>query len=424
MLSCQRGKAFYYTLLLIFFTVALPIYGKTTVAVLPFENKTGKSSLQFLSSTLTAETAAVFSSNKNIALVERERLDAVLKEVELSQTGIFSGDTSSFELLNADFFIAGQYTGSTEDLRVSIRLITTADGEVKSIQNITGNLEQAIAGIKRVSTNFSAIASGAAVGRVTIETIPSGATVVIDGIEYSKTPLVDQTMLAGNYRATLARKGYQVARQSFSVEASQSKNVTVNLIPERKALEFFLSPVASAFILKTDEADYALAYGLLIGSRIQHYMIGFEYSYMSSLDHSYFYKVPYNTYEEKRYYSGHHLGFLGIYNLFEPGMSTIGFGLKASTHFIKDYLGTNGDNREQLLSKALYSVTPLVYFEFLSESMFSGFIRAGYQYGLNSIDRKIKTEAALSGILKEQTSPLSLTGITITLGMKFNFQTE
>ena len=66
-------------------------------------------------------------------------------------------------------------------------------------------------------------------GSMRIHSMPSGATVLVNGTEAGVTPLVIDDLLPGAYAVSIAKSGYQAANQTVTVVAGQEKLLFVSL---------------------------------------------------------------------------------------------------------------------------------------------------------------------------------------------------
>ncbi len=94
---------------------------QTTLAVSRFENLTGKMKYDGWERTFTGLMRVHLGKNEQVLIVERSRMEPLLKEQALSLSGLVDSARSIGHLLGADFII----TGSLE--RENGRLIVTAD---------------------------------------------------------------------------------------------------------------------------------------------------------------------------------------------------------------------------------------------------------------------------------------------------------
>ena len=131
---------------------------KKKLAIAQFENATrfGKRRLgDNITSVLTTELA----KTNRFTLLERERVDKILEQVALSQTGLTEGTLEQIQLLDADFILTGavthyavQTTGSsniftqskkqTAEVKADARLIDTRSGEIILSESGEGKAEK------------------------------------------------------------------------------------------------------------------------------------------------------------------------------------------------------------------------------------------------------------------------------------------
>lgn len=108
----------------------------------------------------TAETArellnAAFSRSNVFALVERENLGSVLKEVELRQSGITAGNAADAQLLSADALLTGKVTRNTEGYQLAARLTDAATGKQYAAVLQVSSQESEAATHRRLDREFA-----------------------------------------------------------------------------------------------------------------------------------------------------------------------------------------------------------------------------------------------------------------------------
>ena len=83
-----------------------------SIAFLEFNNNTGDSKYDYLEKAIPKTLMSELSRSKRLIIVEREKIDKILKEQELGMTGV--ADTSKIgeigKLLAADYIVYGDYT--------------------------------------------------------------------------------------------------------------------------------------------------------------------------------------------------------------------------------------------------------------------------------------------------------------------------
>jgi len=112
-------------IILIFFSFSFlfyrPAYAKPTVAVLWFENRTPDKNLNYLSE-LIPHLLSLSLQEKDINLLEREQVEAPLKEVMLSQSGLVSHQKKieKGKVEVADFIVSGYFTKKAEKIDLTL----------------------------------------------------------------------------------------------------------------------------------------------------------------------------------------------------------------------------------------------------------------------------------------------------------------
>jgi TolB-like protein len=147
--------------------VAAPSAGHTalptTLAVLYFDYGGSDASLEALRKGLAQMLISDLSAVDDLRVVERERLQAILDEQKLAQTGKTDAATAARigKLLGARYLVLGSYFDVMKALRVDARLVDVETGQiVKSVgaagkaddfldleQKLADGLEQALRGV-------------------------------------------------------------------------------------------------------------------------------------------------------------------------------------------------------------------------------------------------------------------------------------
>ncbi len=103
---------------------------KMGVAVLPFETSEGRSEARDL-----GEAAAILINenlvkNPNISVAEREKLQEIVEEIGLSQTGLTTNEIEVGNLLNAEYIITGAVADLGSRFLLAARFIDVETGNV------------------------------------------------------------------------------------------------------------------------------------------------------------------------------------------------------------------------------------------------------------------------------------------------------
>ncbi|MDH5655981.1 MAG: CsgG/HfaB family protein, partial [Spirochaetia bacterium] len=105
---------------------------KHTAAVLTFTSSGG--SIASFDAFVTDEVIRRMSKAKNLQLVERSRLEILLKEQSISESGVLSKNNSSKigKLLSVKNLIMGNYSYKKDSFHVKGRIVDSVSGEVKT----------------------------------------------------------------------------------------------------------------------------------------------------------------------------------------------------------------------------------------------------------------------------------------------------
>jgi TolB-like protein len=118
--------------------------GPATVMVLYFDNDTGDASLAYLGKGLADMMITDLATVPAIQVVERERLEALLKELKLQRTKYFDPRTAQQigKGVGARFAVAGSFTALAPEMRIDVRVIEIASGRVVKTSRAVGKKEQ------------------------------------------------------------------------------------------------------------------------------------------------------------------------------------------------------------------------------------------------------------------------------------------
>lgn len=116
-----------------------------TMAVLPFENNSVTEPEKYapLSKGLSAMlTTDLKNSNTTLQIIEREKIQAILKEIALGQSGSVDQSTAvkAGKLLGAQSIVFGSFMVLGNNVRIDARIINVETGEVLMAEFITGDI--------------------------------------------------------------------------------------------------------------------------------------------------------------------------------------------------------------------------------------------------------------------------------------------
>ena len=111
-----------------------------TVAISYFDNTSGLEQYNPLSKGLADMLITDLSNVKSIQIVEREKLESLLKEIDLGE-GKFIDPNTAQKLgkgLGAGYMLTGSYLIMGETMRIDARLVDVGTGEIAMAEEITG----------------------------------------------------------------------------------------------------------------------------------------------------------------------------------------------------------------------------------------------------------------------------------------------
>ena len=122
---------------------ATPMPGRAprTLAVLNFDNNTGKADYDPMGRGIAAMMITDLATSPDLKLVERERMQDILDEQKMSRTPMFDSTTAAKvgRLLGAEFIVTGSLAASTPELRIDMRVIKVETGQIVKTARATGN---------------------------------------------------------------------------------------------------------------------------------------------------------------------------------------------------------------------------------------------------------------------------------------------
>lgn len=111
-----------------------------TVAVLYFDNNTGRSDYDALGRGISAMLITDLSAVREIRLVERERLQQVVDEQKLQRTPMFDPATAvrAGRLLGAEYLLVGAFASVDPEMRIDTRVVKVETGEIVRTAKVQG----------------------------------------------------------------------------------------------------------------------------------------------------------------------------------------------------------------------------------------------------------------------------------------------
>jgi TolB-like protein len=105
---------------------------KKTVAILYFDNYTGSPDYDPLGKGISSMMISDLSSVPEIQLVERDRMQDLLKEIDLQHTKYFDSTTSVKvgHMVGAEYVVVGAFAAVDPQMRIDTRVVRVATGEI------------------------------------------------------------------------------------------------------------------------------------------------------------------------------------------------------------------------------------------------------------------------------------------------------
>ena len=116
-----------------------------TVAVLSFKNNTGLFSLGGLERSVPEMLKTELSRSEYLLVVERRKLDAILAEQALGQTGVIDDTTAQTvgKLAGAEYILTGEIGKSGSNLRIDCHILKVETGQVSG-EKVIGRSEEVL----------------------------------------------------------------------------------------------------------------------------------------------------------------------------------------------------------------------------------------------------------------------------------------
>lgn len=126
---------------------------KKTVAILYFDNYTGSTENDPLGKGISSMMISDLSVVDDIQLVERERMQDLIKESELQHSKYFDSTTAvkTGRMMGAEYVVVGAFSTVKPQMRIDTRVVRVETGQIVKTAQVTGDqdkffdLEQALA---------------------------------------------------------------------------------------------------------------------------------------------------------------------------------------------------------------------------------------------------------------------------------------
>ena len=215
---------------------------KIPIAVLDFE---GKGISQLEASTLTDRLRSYLVAEGNFAVVERGKMDAVLKEQGFQLTGCVSSECAVEvgQLLGVSRMITGGIGKIGKTFTLDARVIDIETGQIIETASLdfSGEIDGLLGEIRTIALKLAGKEVEPpppeiippkveeALASLTLATVPVGATVFIDGIKLGLTPTTLDEVRSGKHSLKFTKSGYIDDERDITVEPGKRNVVTVTL---------------------------------------------------------------------------------------------------------------------------------------------------------------------------------------------------
>ena len=128
------------TIRLIFLFTSVLLADTKTVAISYFDNTSGLEQYNPLSKGLADMLITDLSNVQSIQIVEREKLESLLKEIDLGEGKFIDPNTAQTlgKGLGAGYMLTGSFLIMGETMRIDARLVDVGTGEVTMAEEMTG----------------------------------------------------------------------------------------------------------------------------------------------------------------------------------------------------------------------------------------------------------------------------------------------
>ncbi len=176
-----------------------------TVAVLDFNSfmmGEGGASVQ-LGKAISAMLVTEFSNREGIRIVERQRINALIDELELNYTGAVEEAIELGKLLGMQYVLLGQVTSIVDNLRMDIRAVDVETSEILTVMKKSDKTTELFAVVVDLADDFGeALDLTPPSQRPEMQEIPVRATIEFSrAVDFEDRGEVEQAIQ--HYEATL-----------------------------------------------------------------------------------------------------------------------------------------------------------------------------------------------------------------------------
>ena len=193
---------------------------RITIAVFDFEGK-GISASE--AAALTDRFRSVLVETQKFIVVEREKINLILKEIGLQMSGVISEESISQagKLLGVNQIITGSIGKIEDTYTVDLRIIHVETGKVARTvsENVSGSKENLIALLERLAKRLAGIRIERMTYEIKIFSEPGNSSVYVDGKYLGLSPLV-VSIEEGVHEIRIKHDGYKEWKAKVKVHKS------------------------------------------------------------------------------------------------------------------------------------------------------------------------------------------------------------
>ncbi len=406
----------------------VPIFAQKqmkTVAVVNFVNSAGQPGLNYLKTALPESITGSLSASREISVVERGGLTALLKELELEQSGVVNtGEVArAGKLARADVLLMGSFSGNPEKITVTLKAVDVATGVVLEGRSVSAPLAEILELCGQTSLAMASAIAGGKTGLVTVTSSPEGAEILIDGIVVGKTPLVEYKVSTGSHSLFLRKSGYREEEKTINIRAGKTERYVETLAPARESVQMFLGFGYQRVFPSAAALQAGNVFSGQLGVNFGRWTADIAFAFNNNWNHTYSYSTPFGSLSQKREYTVSAF-LLGIaVEPFQLGQYVSPYvGVFGGFTIVNDYrLKGSDDERERLASFDLLQLGVKAGLEIMPKLRVSLFLEGRYTAFTSAIQRSTFVSQGILGEPTSTTSDLNLTNFSIGGGARLNF---
>ena len=243
--------------------------GKLAVSILDFKGEDVQQKV--LRACYQQLETSLIESNRFI-VIEKSQREELLKEQEFISSGVCDEACAVEigEMVGAEYLMLGEIIGFGDLFQVNIKIISIEKGDVaeKVTDQISGGMRELLSGMETASREIvrriassgqsqnrnqeqgaSSIVTEMTYGNLDISTMPSGANILLDGIEKNVTPQTIEKIETGPHNLVLVYPGYETLQKRVMIEEGKTIVISEYLVPKTGSLSILSSPIAAKVYL-------------------------------------------------------------------------------------------------------------------------------------------------------------------------------